>query len=73
MIDFYLALDAAFFYCSLPRECLEYFYWFNTLIKWDCTQYESQKDTHIEEGGLIDSSEEINYPFVNLTLRKKVV
>lgn len=70
---FYLTQDAALLYCSLPREYLQCFYWFNIIIKWDCTQYESQKDTHTEKGGLNDFSEDINYSFLNLTLRKRII
>lgn len=34
---------------------------FNIIIKWNCTQHESQKDIHIEENRLIAFSEDIIY------------
>jgi hypothetical protein len=49
------------FYCSLQRKCLEYCYWYNIIIKWNCTQYKSHKDIHIEWSRLIDFSKDINY------------
>lgn len=61
---FYLTWDAAFFYCFLPREHLECFYWFNIIINEIAL---NTKASMTEEGGLIDFSKDIHYPLVNLT------